>query len=570
MALETPVLIVGAGPSGLAAACELAHQGVACLVAEPRTSVSVGRPRAKTTSIRTMELFRRWGIATAIREAAPLNPNWSDRVVFADALTGHAITEFTDCFGLCSTAASPEVGQQIPQPLVEEVLRAHLATNPLVDFLWGARLIDLDTSQSDRVTARLDDGQRSITVQADYVLGCDGPSSPTRQSTGIELRGESDPRPNFNAVFHAPQLRTDLGDAVQYWIVNERTSGLIGRLDLDGTWWAIMPGVDAEQGRAHVSRLLENLVGGPFPHHVLSTDSWNARMTVADSYRKDRVFLVGEAAHQNPPFGGHGYNTCIGDAVNLSWKLAGVLAGWADPGLLNTYEQERKPIAQITIAAARQNMGGLPGDFARQAAQGTNRVTLAEHIQRSKFSEFHSAGLVLGYTYGQPSPDTTVHQANQKSAVPTDLDHYTPNTEVGSRLPHCLDDQQRPLFDALGRGFTLLGPEPHSPAAIATRNQAHTFNLPLDIVERPTTLPAPYDWLLIRPDQHIAWHGNHIDQTAIITAMWPTATYQEIHAGVRSRDPADMNSPMLQRRTGATQNAAHTDMSNHTRSGIHE
>ena len=392
---ETPVLVAGGGPAGLAAAAELASRGVRCVVIEPRAQVSHRRPRAKTTSVRTMEHLRRWGIAGTLRAAAPLPVAWSQRVTFCESLSGRRITDFDGAFGLVTGRDErfAEAGQQVPQPVVEEVLRAHIRGQPGVDLRLGHAVTGLE-QRDDAVTVTVRDASGAgYQITARYVLGCDGAAGVVRDQIGARYAGQSDPRPNFNVVFRAPSLDTHLGPAVQYWVLGAPVPGLLGRLDLHGTWWGILPGIDASYGAAHAGELITGLVGAPVEHEVLASDPWTARMLVADRFADRRVFLAGESAHVNPPWGGHGFNTSVGDAVNVAWKIAAVEQGWAPPGLLASYEPERRGVIEQTVASAAANMRSLARDLPCDE----------QAIQAAKRSEFHSLGLVLGYSYaGSP------------------------------------------------------------------------------------------------------------------------------------------------------------------------
>ncbi|HEY2688901.1 MAG TPA: FAD-dependent monooxygenase, partial [Streptosporangiaceae bacterium] len=441
---STTVLVAGGGPAGLAAAAELALRGVDCVVIEPRVEVSHRRPRAKTTNARTMEHLRRWGLADGLRAAAPLKVAWSQRVTFCESLTGRRITDFDHAFGLTTERDDrfAEAGQQVPQPVVEEVLRRHLSARPGVDLRLG-HTVTAVRQDADLAVAIVRDGQgAAYEIGARWLLGCDGAAGVVREQIGGRFVGRSDPRPNFNVVFRAPTLETDLGPAVQYWVVGAAASGLVGRLDLSGTWWAIMPGVDPDYGIAHASELITSLVGAPVDHEVLASDPWTARMLIADTFRDRRVFLVGESAHVNPPWGGHGFNTCVGDAVNVAWKIAAVEQGWAPPDLLGSYEPERRGVVEQTVASAEANMRNLAGDLPRDE----------QAIRSTKRTEFYSLGLVLGYSYaGSP----VVQPAARPPAV-TDVTSYTPAAEPGARLPHEWLPDGSSLYDRLGTGFTLL------------------------------------------------------------------------------------------------------------------
>ncbi|MGR6913869.1 FAD-dependent monooxygenase [[Actinomadura] parvosata] len=479
-----PVLIAGGGPVGLATAVELAHHGVRCLVVEPRETVSWLRPRAKTTSARSMELLRRWGLAETLRSRAPLAVSWSDEAVFVTGLLGREITRIGGCFGLdlVGSDLAAEPGQQVPQPLVEEVLREAVGDA----LLTGWQVAGLQ-EDADGVTVRITSGDEEREVRAQYVVGCDGPRSVTRAAIGSKYEGRQDERPNFNVVFRAPGLaeRMPHGPAVHYWVLNPAQPGMLGRLDLKDTWWCIAQGVRAED--ADPVQLIRNLAGADIDVEILATDPWTARMLLADRYATDRVFLAGDAAHQNPPYGGHGFNTGIGDAVNIGWKLAAVLHGWAPASLLATYESERRPVAADTIEEAARNMATLAPELADPALMGDDaefekvRPAVAEAVLRTKDSEFHSLDLVLGYTYAGSS---------------------IVSSGAGERLPHRWLAPGESLYDRLGPAFSLVGDQ-RSPGAAVVVAEAAELGVPLRVVDLPGEPLA-----LVRPDQHVAWRGG--------------------------------------------------------------
>lgn len=512
---NAPVLIAGGGPAGLATAAELAHHGIRSVLVEPREAVSHSRPRAKTTSARTMEILRRWGVADTLRERAPLTPAWSRTVVFCETLDGEVVTRFDDVFGLRAEPGDlvAEGGQQVAQPVVEEVLREHLLSTGLVELRLGERVTALRAT-GDAVTCEIERADGSTyRAGASYVVGCDGAKGVTRDAIGATLVGSSATRSNLNTVFRAPGLRPAMGDAVHYWVIGPEVKATMGRLDLEGTWWAGLGGVDATCTPERAVELISALTGQPGTDiELLATDPWVPRALIADRWAAGRVFLAGESAHVNPPFGGHGFNTCVGDAVNIGWKLAAVLHGWADPGLLDSYEVERRDVAQRTIDSAVRNM----------ASSGAGIARTAERIQETKFEEFHSLGLVLGYTYhGSPAV------VGAGDAPPVDVVTYTPSTTPGSRLPHTWIGPGHSLFDDLGRGFTLLCPPGADPADVTTfAAGAAVLRVPLTVLPAPAAL-AHEPYLLVRPDQHIAWRGEQPDASVLTRVLGrPPATAQ--------------------------------------------
>ncbi|WP_116110382.1 FAD-dependent monooxygenase [Amycolatopsis ruanii] len=513
-----PVLIAGGGPSGLAVAIELGRADIPCLLVEPRATVTGDRPRAKTTSARTMELLRRWGLADRVRAAAPLPVSHAQDVVFCTSLTGHEITRFPHAFAMHAERRDEfaEGGQQIPQPIVEEVLREAVAELPSVRTLFGWRMVSAeDGAAGVRATIAGPDGAvREVT--AEYLIGCDGAGGITRDVIGARYSGGSGELPNLNITFRAPALtdETVCARAVHYWVLGAEFARIAGRMDTEGTWWAIAQGVDVRDGDVDPAALVRRLIGADVDVEVQATDPWVARMLLVDRYRGERTFLVGDAAHLNPPWGGHGYNTCVGDAVNLAWKLVAVLRGWAGPALLDSYEPERRPVARQTIADAAAQENHLARAFAHPdidaatPAGVARRAVVAEALS-AKRGEFHSLGLVLGYHYaGSP-----IVVDDGSPVPPHEPLTYHGSARPGTRLPHRWLPDGSSLFDHLGPGFTLLRLETVPMESFVEAARAR--GVPLTVLDLPG-LPGKDSYgaplLLIRPDQHIAWRGD--DSTA--------------------------------------------------------
>ncbi|MEV4513268.1 FAD-dependent monooxygenase [Dactylosporangium sp. NPDC049525] len=510
-ALRTSVVVVGGGPVGLATAMELDHHGVASVVVEPREHVSYLRPRAKTTSARTMELFRRWGLAGMIRQRAPLHIDWSKDIVFCTTVTGREVTRLTGTLGLALAGSdvTPEPGQQVAQPIVEQAMRDCLHRSPDATLLLGRRAVAFQELADTVIVTVQDATGATSTIEADYVVGADGPRSAVRTAMGATYEGSSLPRPNISITFESAELGELIphGNAVQYWVLNPAAPGIVGRLDLNGTWWAIAtyrPDEQDEDGaEVDAAALVHKLLGREVPIKVIATDPWRARTLIADRFRQGRLFLAGDAAHMNPPWGGHGYNTGVGDAINLGWKLAAVINGWAPPELLDSYEAERRPIAAKFVAAAAENGRTGPAMLAVAGLMGDDfenlRAEVAAGIQASKRIEFHSDGLVFGLGYAAYAEVQTTNGSD-----------YTPVAAAGNRLPHTWLPTGQSLFDVLGPELTIIGPAWHVAGFV---RHAAQHDLPLAVLDDPTLgLDAFFSerLVLVRPDQHIAWIGGPV------------------------------------------------------------
>ena len=309
---RTPVLVIGGGPVGLGTAIELAQHDTACIVVEPRADVSWLRPRAKTTSTRTMEHFRRWGIADTVRRRAPIPQCWSDEVVFCTTLLGREVTRFDRCLGLdlVDDDLVAEGGQQAPQPLIESIMRDRVGELPEVELLVGHRFVGLTQDDDGVVATVADESGDLITILSEFLVGCDGSRSAVREAMGPNMKVARTKRPNFNVVFRAESLanRMRLGDAVHYWVLNPGQPGLVGRLNLVDEWWCVIMGVGAEEGAVDPARLVHNLIGdGPNRSRLRFSPPIRGGRGCRYPIPSDPAesFLAGDAVHQNPPWGGH-------------------------------------------------------------------------------------------------------------------------------------------------------------------------------------------------------------------------------------------------------------------------
>ena len=515
---ETSVAVVGAGPVGLALALELGLRGVACTVIEPDPRNRLV-PRAKLANVRTMELCRRWGIAGAVRAASSLPAEFSTEIAFVTSLGGFELTRFENVFFTSPNGDErfSEPAQQIPQYQLEPVLRNRAADCPTVTFLDGLRLTALTQDDSGVRAATTDaSGAAGPTVYAEYLVGCDGARSTVRELLGIGVSGIRTIARNVGVVFRAPSLHRTLHfkPALHYWIANPERPSFMGPLDTHGLWWLQATAIPADDDLDALEprELVRAAVGLDIALDIVTTDPWEARALLADRLRLGRCFLAGDAAHVHTPMGAHGMNLGISDAVDLGWKLAAVLDGWAGGTLLDTYDIERTPLHRRVLDEATTNFASPPNRFAQPGLEDPRpsgerlRREIANTIQSTKQREFSSLGLVLGHTYdrspivvpdGTPAPAETV----------VELDGLA---RPGRRAPHAWLGAHRSLFDLFASGFTLLRLEDGiDPTPFAAAADERRIPLIVQTVQDPRLRSLYRHRLaLVRPDQHLAWHGD--------------------------------------------------------------
>ena len=514
------VLIVGAGPAGLALAIELGHRRIPCLVVERNDRVGYA-PRAKTTNVRTREHLRRWGIANALRAASPMGVDYPSNIAFVTRLGGYPLARFDNAFN-CAPGRNPhysEHAQWIPQYALEEVLRAHAQSLPGVEVRFNCELLSLEQGV-DGVRAQVRDTGRGATfaVTSDYLVGADGARSTVRAAIGAKMTGEHGLSRNYNVVFRAPGLAAahKHGPAVMYWQVNPDVPSVIGPMD-SGDIWFFMPtklpeGVKFELDA--VPALIRKATGIALDYEVLSSDEWTASRLIADRYRDRRVFLAGDACHLHPPFGGYGMNMGVADGVDLGWKLAATLQGWGGPMLLDSYECERRPVHDFVMDEAVANHSLLGNQLWIDGLEDAGdagmrlRAQVGARVHAGKLREFHTLGVVLGYRYAHSQ-----QIVGDGSAPPArDFLNYVPSAHPGCLAPHAWLHDGTSLYDHFGAGFTLLASGDADPDDLdLARDAALDAGIPLTILRQPIPMLADLyqaRYALIRPDQHVTWRGD--------------------------------------------------------------
>jgi len=518
---DTPILIAGGGPVGMALAAELGYHGQNCMVIERRDGV-VSHPKMNMISTRTMEFARRWGFAKELREKA-WPPDHPLNVSFITSLMGHEIASFHfPAYKDRVWPHTPEGHQRCSQLWFDPMIQRRAIESGSVDARFRTLFRGFEQDEQG-VTAEIEDRDsgRRQRVRARYLVGCDGAESMVREALGIEMPDSKSLSYDVNIFFESKEL-LELHKrfmAMMYWVYDE--NGYWAQfisVDGRGLWRISMvtPELVTDFSKFDPDFHIRKAVGASVPYKLNSLLAWERHRRVAMSYREGRAFICGDAAHQYSPTGGLGMNTGIQEAVDLAWKLNAVLAGWGGERLLDSYETERRPVAIYNNEAATSNFMKLISvpcgpDIDRDTEEGRRlRAKGRELILANDFhEEYEQEGITVGYRYDNSpvcAPDGT-------PVPPVTVSTYTQTARPGARAPHAWVNEAENLstLDLFGHGFVLLRLGANPPDASRLLRAAEAVGMPVrvhDIADAHIADLYERKLVLVRPDGHVAWRGD--------------------------------------------------------------
>lgn len=531
---DTPVLIVGAGPVGMTMALCLAQRGIASVLVELRAAEVLPDVKCNHISARSMELFRSLGVSQDLR-AAGLPDDYPHSVSYRTSTLGEEIarihipgrnTRLTDHSGPDGHWPTPEPPHRINQRYIEPILRQHVQKQALITCLFKHRVVAFH-QDAQGVTAQIENleqaSAQAFTVQAAYLVGCDGGRSMVRKGIGAQLVGDEVVQRVQSTCIRAPGLLAKMKAAPAWamFTVNPRRSGNIYAIDGKEVWLIHNYLRDHEVDFEAVDRdwAIRTIlgVGDDFDYEVMSKEDWIGRRLVSDRLQNGKVFVAGDAAHLWVPYAGYGMNAGLADAANLAWHLAAQLEGWAAPRALSAYEKERHPITEQVSRfamnhahAMSQRRRQIPENLEEDSPAGqAARASFGQDLYDLNVQQYCCAGLNFGYYYDQ-SP---VIVYDEERAPDYSMGSFQSSSVPGCRAPHFWLSDGRSVYDALGPAYTLLCfTSPLCDTVDALKRQAAIARMPLTVLDVSSQADVPPEYrhafVLVRSDAHTVWRGD--------------------------------------------------------------
>ena len=531
---DTPVLIVGAGPVGMTMALCLAQRGIASVLVELRAAEVLPDVKCNHISARSMELFRSLGVSQDLR-AAGLPDDYPHSVSYRTSTLGEEIarihipgrnTRLTDHSGPDGHWPTPEPPHRINQRYIEPILRQHVQKQALITCLFKHRVVAFH-QDAQGVTAQIENLEQghaqAFTVQAAYLVGCDGGRSMVRKGIGAQLVGDEVVQRVQSTCIRAPGLLAKMKAAPAWamFTVNPRRSGNIYAIDGKEVWLIHNYLRDHEVDFEAVDRdwAIRTIlgVGDDFDYEVMSKEDWIGRRLVSDRLQNGKVFVAGDAAHLWVPYAGYGMNAGLADAANLAWHLAAQLEGWAAPHALSAYEKERHPITEQVSRfamnhahAMSQRRRQIPENLEEDSPDGqAARAAFGQDLYDLNVQQYCCAGLNFGYYYDQ-SP---VIVYDEERAPDYSMGSFQSSSVPGCRAPHFWLSDGRSVYDALGPAYTLLCfTSPLCDTVDALKRQAAIARMPLTVLDVSSQADVPPEYrhafVLVRSDAHTVWRGD--------------------------------------------------------------
>ena len=520
--IDADVVVVGAGPVGCGLATELGRRGIKCIIVEMTDGVFTD-PRLHAISIRTMELVRTWGITDQLRGCGWPADHPQD-AAYLTSLVGYELARipWAAISKMEPPQESPTFAQRCPQSWFNPILHRLAGSFDSVEFLWEHKFLDM-TQDEHGVSIEVQPlkGGDVFSIRAKYLVGCDGARSEVRQKIGVQYQCSGIYGHSAEAIIQSKEIAD---------LARPRIGGRYTAVTNNGVSVTLLPydGIDqfrivlvAEPDKVDKARMdeaVEQVVGQKVEFKYLTELlPWLNRERTAERFRDGRVFIAGDAAHTMPPAGGHGMNTGILDGFDLGWKLTGVLQGWADEALLDSYEYDRKMGAARTAAMAGElylDWGRvkptidqhLPNLNQEDAEGDASRKVIGELITRVFKREYNSLGTPLGYRYsGSP---VIVDDGSPEPA--DDIVQYTQVARPGHRLPHAWLMDGRSTLDLVDKVYTLIEVEGDT---LSKTFQAAAEKRGVPLVIHHIHDPQLRELfasraVIVRPDHHVAWRDN--------------------------------------------------------------